>query len=202
MIIHECQQGSPEWHALRVGKCTASCFSDAIAGGGGVTRKKYMIKLIAERMTGESENGYTNATMQRGIEVEAQAREYYELLNDCPVQQVGFIERDEYIGASPDGLVGADGMLEIKCPFSSTHIRYIIEERLPTAYKKQVQGQLWVAEREWVDFVSYDPRVHQKPYFCERVYRDEDYIKELQIKIYMFVADMKAIMEKLTSSPF
>ncbi len=202
MKIHECQQGSPEWFAVRLGKVTASCFSDAVAGGQGKVRKTYMIKLIAERMTGESENGYTNATIQRGSEVEPLAREYYELLNDCPVRQVGFIERDEYIGASPDGLVGDDGMLEIKCPFSSTHIRYIIEERLPTAYKKQVQGQLWVAEREWVDFISYDPRVHKKRYFCERVYRDEEYIKELQIKIYMFVADMKAMIEKLTASPF
>ncbi len=202
MKIHECQQGSPEWFAVRLGKVTASCFGDAVAGGQGKVRKTYMIKLIAERMTGESENGYTNATIQRGSEVELLAREYYELLNDCPVRQVGFIERDEYIGASPDGLVGDDGMLEIKCPFSSTHIRYIIEERLPTAYKKQVQGQLWVAEREWVDFISYDPRVHQKPYFCERVYRDEEYIKELQIKIYMFVSDMQKLMERLTTCPF
>lgn len=202
MKIHECQQGSPEWYAVKLGKVSASCFSDAVAGGTGATRKKYMNNLIAERMTGKSENGYINATMERGLEVESLAREYYELLNDCPVRQVGFIERDENIGASPDGLVGADGMLEIKCPFSSTHISYIIEGRLPPTYKKQVQGQLWVAEREWVDFVSYDPRVHQKPYFCERVYRDEDYIKELQIKIYMFVADMKALIEKLTASPF
>ena len=202
MIIHECQQGSPEWFAARLGKVTTSCFSEATAAGQRVTLKKYMIKLIAERMTGQPEDGYTNATMQRGAEVEAQAREYYELLNDCRVREVGFIERDEYIGASPDGLVGTDGMLEIKCPFSSTHIRYIIEKRLPPAYRKQVQGQLWVAERKWVDFVSYDPRVHQKPYFCERVYRDEGDIKELQIKIYMFVADMKKIIEQLTASPF
>ena len=202
MKIHECQQGSPEWYAVRLGHVTASCFSDAMAGGQGITRKKYMHKLIAERMTGEPENGYANAAMQWGTEIEPQAREYYELLNDCPVREVGFIERDEYIGASPDGLVGLDGMIEIKCPFSSTHISYIIEERLPTTYKKQVQGNLWVAEREWVDFVSYDPRVQQKPYFCERVYRDEDYIKELSIKITMFITDMQKLMERLTASPF
>lgn len=202
MKIHECQQGSPEWFAARLGKVTASCFSDAMAGGQGKSRKTYMIKLIAERMTGEPQNGYTNAIMDRGSEVEAQAREYYELLNDCPVRQVGFIERDKNIGASPDGLVGEDGMIEIKCPLSHTHIRYIIDARLPTTYKKQVQGQLWVAERKWVDFVSYDPRVYQKPFFCERVYRDEDYIKELQINIYTFVADMQKLMEQLTASPF
>ena len=202
MKIIDCIQGSEEWYAARLGKVTASCFSDAIAGGAGKVRKSYMIKLIAERMTGEPQDSYTNPIIQRGSDVECLAREYYELLNDCPVQQVGFIERDENIGASPDGLIGEDGMIEIKCPMSHTHIRYILDERLPPTYKKQIQGQLWVAERKWVDFVSYDPRVTRRPYFCERVYRDDKFIKELHIGIEMFLADMKAIMEKLTSCPF
>lgn len=202
MIIHDCVQGSEEWNALRCGKVTASRFSDAMAGGGGVTRNKYMIKLIAERMTGQVEDGYTNSIIERGSDIESQAREYYEALSGCQVQQVGFIERDADTGASPDGLVGADGMIEIKCPLPSTHIRYILEERLPTTYRKQVQGQLWVAGRDWVDFVSYDPRVTQRLFFCERVYRDEDFIKELHIKIVMFIAEMKAMMDKLTLSPF
>lgn len=202
MIIHECQQGSPEWYAARLGKVTASCFGKAIAKGEGKTRKSYMIDLIAERMTGEAENGYTNAVMQRGSAVEPLAREYYELLNDCPVQEVGFIERDDDIGASPDGLMGEDGMTEFKCPNSATHIGYILADKFPRIHIPQVQGQLWVAERKWCDFVSFDHRVTQKPYFCKRVYRDEDYIKELQIKIYMFVADMKKLMEQLTASPF
>lgn len=202
MIIHECQQGSDEWYALRLGKVTASCFSKAIAKGQGKVRKTYMIQLIAERLTTEPQEGYSNNTMQRGQEIESAAREYYEMLNDCPVRQVGFVERDEYIGASPDGLIGEEGMIEIKCPFSSTHIEYLLAERLPPVYRKQVQGQLWVCEREWCDFVSYDPRVRQKPYFCERVYRDEDYIKELHIKIQMFIDEMNALMKTLTESPF
>ncbi len=202
MKIHECEQGSPEWYAARLGKVTASCFGKAIAGGQGKTRKTYMIDLIAERMTEESQNGYSNAVMQRGSEVEPEARLYYEQLNGCEVQQVGFIERDGDTGASPDGLVGPDGMIEIKCPNSATHIQYILDDRIPPVHKPQVQGQLWVAERKWCDFVSFDPRVYQKPYFHERVYRDDDYIRDLQIKIYIFVADMKAIMEKLTASPF
>ena len=202
MIIHEYQQGSPEWFAVRLGKVTASCFGKAVAGGQGKTRKAYMIQLLAERLTQNDQNGYSNSTMDRGSEIEPFAREYYERLNRVSVRQVGFVERDENIGASPDGLVGEDGMIEIKCPFSTTHIEYLLAERLPPVYRKQVQGQLWVCERQWCDFVSYDPRVRQRPFFCERVYRDEAYIKELHIKIIMFIDEMKKLMSELTESPF
>lgn len=204
MKIHDnIIQGSPEWFVARLGKVTASCFGQAIAGGAGKTRKTYMIQLIAERMTGESQNGYSNAVMQRGIEIEPDAREYYELLYDVPVTQVGFIERDEDVGASPDGLVGKDGMTQFKCPNSSTHIETILAGKMPAKHMPQVQGEIWVAEREWCDFVSYDPRVHQRPIFTDRIYRDEGYIKELHIKITMFVNEMKKLMKKLTEgAPF
>ncbi len=206
MIIHDCIQGTDEWFAVRMGKVTASCFADATSTGRGSspskTRKTYMMKLIAERMTGLPQDSYSNDAMQAGTDMEPYAREYYELINDVPVKQVGFVERDENIGCSPDGLVGEDGMLEIKCPFSSTHIRYLLDGGLPATYRKQVQGQLWVCEREWCDFVSYDPRVARRPYFCERVYRDDDFIKELHIKIIMFVNELKDMMEQLTASPF
>ena len=202
MIIHECQQGSPEWFAARLGKVTASNFDDAIAGGQGIVRKKLMIKLIAERMTGLPSESYSNKAMEHGTATEQEAREHYEALNGVSVRHVGFIERDEDTGASPDGLVGGDGMLEIKCPFPTTHIKYILADKMPTEYVKQVQGQLWVAERKWCDFMSYDPRVRQRPSFIVRVYRDEDYIKKLHIKIVMFIDEMKAILNQLTSSPF
>jgi hypothetical protein len=161
-----------------------------------------MIQLIAERLTTEPQEGFSNAVMQRGSEIEPYAREYYELLNDCPARQVGFVERNEDIGASPDSLVGEDGLLEIKCPLPTTHIRTLIDDNVPAEHKPQIQGQLWVCERQWCDFVSYDPRVRQKPYFCERVYRDEDYIKELHIKIQMFIDEMNALMKTLTEPPF
>ncbi|HDZ38885.1 MAG TPA: exonuclease [Marinobacter sp.] len=206
MIIHECAQQSEEWFAARLGKVTASCFSDATSAGRGSspskTRKDYMLKLVAERMTGLPSESYSNKAMERGTETEQEAREYYEALNGCEVRQVGFIERDEDTGASPDGLVGDDGMLEIKCPFPTTHIRYILADKMPADYVKQIQGNLWVAEREWIDFMSYNRRVRQRPFFCKRVYRDESFIKEQHIKIVMFVDEMKAILEKLTASPF
>ena len=202
MKIIDCVQGTEEWFLARLGKATTSCFSKAIAGGQGKTRKTYMIQLVAERLTGEPQDNYNNAAMQHGSETEPLAREYYSLINDVTVEQVGFIERDDDIGCSPDGLVGADGMTEFKCPNSSTHITYLLEDRLPTTYKAQVQGNLWVAERQWIDFVSYDPRVTRRPYFCKRVFRDDAYIIELNIKLVMFVNELKETMEKLTKSPF
>ena len=206
MKIHECQQGSPEWFAARLGHVTASNFSAATSDGRGSspskTRKDYMLKLIAEKMTGLPSESYSNKAMERGTETEQEARDYYEALNGCEVRQVGFIERDKDTGGSPDGLVGDEGMLEIKCPYPTTHIRYILADKMPADYVKQVQGNLWVAERQWCDFVSFDPRVKQRPYFCKRVYRDDDDIQELHIKIVMFIDEMKAIIEKLTASPF
>ena len=207
MIIHECQQGSPEWFAVRLGMVTASNFATAISKGKGsaasVGRKKLMVKLAVERERGTPllEESYSNKAMEQGSETEQEAREYYEDLHG-PVLQVGFIERDEDVGCSPDGLVGDDGMLEIKCPFSTTHAQYILAGKMPTDYIAQVQGQLWVAERKWCDFFSFDPRSRRKKVFRVRVYRDENYIKDLHIKIIMFVNDMKEMYEKLTVFPY
>ncbi len=202
MIIYECEQGTPDWLAARLGKVTASCFGKAIAGGRGKTRKTYMIQLIAERLANEVQETYTNTIMQRGSDLEPYARDYYAQLNNCTVEQIGFIEHDADTGASPDGLIGANGMIEIKCPNSTTHIETLLMCKMPTAHKPQVQGQLWVAERQWADFVSFDPRIKQKPFFCQRIYRDEEYIKELENKISVFIAQMYDMIQKLTKSPF
>lgn len=206
MKIYDFIQGSDEWYAARLGKVTASKFATATASGRGSspskTRKDLMIKLIAERMTGMPEESYSNKAMEYGTETEQEAREYYEALNGVSVRQVGFIERDEDTGASPDGLIDDDGMLEIKCPFPTTHIKYILADKMPAEYVKQVQGQLWVAERKWCDFISFDSRVSQRPYFCKRVVRDETCISELEANIYLFIDDMKRLMEKLTKPPY
>lgn len=201
MIIHEMVQGSDEWFAARLGKVTGSNFSKAI-GKPGATRTKYMEKLIAEIGSQEKEQGYSNAAMEWGTETEPLAREFYENINDCIVREVGFVEHNEHIGVSPDGLVGEDGLLEIKCPYSSTHVSYIINDRLPPVYKAQVQGQLWVTGRQWCDFVSYDPRYIPRPYWCVRVERDIDYSAMLCIKVGKFITEMKEIIEKINASPF
>ncbi len=200
-IIHTMEQGSEEWFAVRLGKVTASNFSVAI-GKPGVTRTKYMYKLMAEIGTKERESSYSNAAMEWGTETEPFARDYYEQINDCEVDQVGFVEYSEGIGVSPDGLVGNDGTLEIKCPYSSTHIGYVIKDKLPATYKAQVQGQLWATGRKWCDFVSYDPRYKPRPYWSIRVERDEEYIDMLNVKINLFIKEMKQQIDLITGSQF
>lgn len=160
-----------------------------------------MRKLAAEKLTGVQAVSYNDKNMQTGIELETSAREYYEIVKGCIVTEVGFVERDDNIGASPDGLVGEKGGLEVKSPIPSTHIEYRLSGKFPTIYKPQVQGNLWVAEKEWWDFVSYCPGM-PKPFFCVRVERDEEYIKELAIQVEIFVTELKEMIEKLTVNEF
>jgi putative phage-type endonuclease len=206
MKIHDMEQGSDEWLRIRMGKVTASNFATAMAKGkaGGVskTRTTLMHKLIAERLTNEPQETYRNGAMEWGTETEPAAREYYEAVNDCDVRQIGFAEHNDYIGCSPDGLVGEDGLLEIKCPNSATHISYILADKLPSTYKAQVQGQLWVTERKWCDFVSYDPRVTKRPYWTIRVSRDQPYIDLLECAVGDMACDIRMILNQLTESQF
>lgn len=199
---HLMAQGSEEWLKARLGHVTASVFSNATAGGAGKTRTTLMRKLIAERLTSLPEESYTNSAMDWGTETEQLARDYYAQINDCIVKEVGFVELSADIGASPDGLVGEDGLLEIKCPNSSTHIGYLLDNKMPSTYVKQVQGQMWVTGRKWTDFVSYDPRVSKRPYWCTRVPRDEKIIAELDIKITLFIDEMKQVMARLEGPQF
>ena len=188
MIIHNVQQGSPEWKSLRCGRITASCFSDVLCKGAG--RDNYMMKIIAERLTGISQDGFVNAAMEWGTQQEPYARLAYEAHKDVAVQQIGFAEYDSYVGVSPDGLVGDDGLLEIKSPNSSTHIEYLLRGKIPSKYVAQVQGQLWVMGRQWSDFCSFDPRVKERPYCCYRVERDDKYIDNLKSEIGKFISEM------------
>ena len=188
-------QGSPEWDAIRLGKVTASKFSDVLNKKTG--RGKYMYKLAAERLSGVKEETYKNEAMQNGNDTEAEARIYYEGLTGVIVEQVGFVEHDEWVGVSPDGLVGWEGLVEIKVPLTSTHVQYLEENRLPTCYVSQVQGQLWVCEREWVDFVSYCPYMPNQPMFCIQVFRDEKYIKNLESEVDRFVNELQELIERI-----
>lgn len=200
MEIFQCPQLSDEWYKIKCGVISASHFSEVLNTGSG--RKTYMMRLLAERMTGQLQEGYSNSNMERGIEIEPQARKYYQDLHEVEIEQVGFIKMNEDVGCSPDGLIGDDGIIEIKCPLSSTHLNYIIKNKLPSAYVPQIQGQLWVCERQWCDFVSFDPRVAKRPYWPIRVERDEDYIKRLNDAINQFVLDLKSLEYNLEKSQF
>ena len=202
MKIIDCIQGSPEWHAARLGVASASNFSKILAKGQGKTRKAYMLRLAAEILSSEPQETYSNAAMERGIEIEPQAREYYEGLNGVKVEQVGFCKLDDNIGCSPDGLVGTDGGIEIKCPNTTTHITYILADKLPSEYVAQVQGSLWVTDRKWWDFISFDPRLKGRPSWSIRVERDEAYINKLAIEVNQFIIELEELIAGISSNPF
>lgn len=194
-------QGTDEWFAVRLGKVTASNFGKVMAKGQGKTRKGYLIQLASERLTGEVEEGYTNGYMENGSEMEAEAREYYCKLKNCEVEQVGFVELNEDVGCSPDGLVG-DGLVEIKCPKATTHIETIARGTMQPVYKPQVQGQLWVMDKQWCDWVSYNPKIKDYPMFVVRVERDEEYIANLEVEVGKFVTDLKEFVEMIKAKSF
>lgn len=212
MIIHEMQQGSEAWHEVRLGKCTASNFSKAVSSGKGSapskTRKDYMKTLAYERKHGIPfpAKFKGNSAMDHGTETEDEARGYFASLMGEDIKQVGFIDYNDDIGYSPDGLMGDDTTVEIKCPELLTYMDYIEADRidfssLSKAYRDQVQGGLLVTGRKYCYFVLYDARYPSKPCMYVRVDRDEAYIKELHIKLIMFVNDMKELYGKLTKAP-
>jgi len=198
-VIKDVEQGTEEWHKLRFGWITASKFKDVIAGGAGKTRKSYMYQLASEILTEERAESYSNEYMEWGTQTEPQARAMYEFESGNTVDQVTFIRHGELkAGCSPDGLVGDNGLIEIKCPKTSTQIETFLSGKMPTTHNAQVQGQLWVSEREWTDFVSFDPRINgTASYFCTRVYRDETYISNLAEKVKTFEHELLEMLEKL-----
>lgn len=197
MEVFRCQQGSEEWRAARLGIPTASEFHAILAKGEGKTRRKYMMTLIGELMTGEPSEGFTNGHTERGKEMEAEARDLYSFHRDVEPELVGFI-RNGTKGASPDALVGSPGLLEIKTKLPHIQAEVLLANKLPSEHIAQCQGAIWVAEREWLDFVSYWPRM---PIFIHRVYRDEAYIRILSSEVDRFVAEMHTLLAVLRNDP-
>ena len=205
MEIIECIQGSDEWITARLGIVTASNFSDATAKGTGIIREKLAKKLTYERIHNKPfpQKFKKTDSMQHGTDTEEEGRNYFAEVLGVEIKQVGFVKHNDYIGCSPDGLIGEDGLIEIKCPDTLTHMDYIRDKKFPTTYKKQVQGQLWVTGRKWCWFGSYDPRYFDKPHFLIKVYRDDIYIKEkLAIPITMFVGELKEMVKEFSKSEF
>ena len=200
MVIIDCIQGSEEWWEAKLGVVSASHFSEVLNKKTG--RKRYMRKVAAERLTGLREESYKNDVMEAGSETEAEARRYYETVNDCEVKQVGFVMRDEWVGGSPDGLISKDGLLEIKAPLSSTHIETILSGKMPTIHIPQVQGLLWVTERKYCDFISFDSRVVSQPMFCVRVERDVEYFKTLAGEVGIFIKELKEMIKIIDKNDF
>lgn len=190
--IFDFDQNSTEWFEARRGIVTASRFSDALAKGQGITRRKYLLTLAGEAITGECAESYSNAHMERGHLMEAEARDMYAFTRDVEPVSVGFMRRGR-IGASPDSLLGSDGLLEIKSKLPHLQLDVLDKGKLPSEHVAQVQGQLLVSGREWADFVSYWPKL---PLFCIRVERDEKYIEMLNQALADFVGEMDEIIKR------
>ncbi len=196
-------QGSPEWLAERLGKVTASRIVDVMAtvkSGEASGRANYRAQLVAERLTGTVQESFTNGAMQWGTDNEPIARAMYEVATGTMVDQVGFVEHPSIYqtGASPDGMVDDDGLVEIKCPNTSTHIETLLSGKAPSKYIRQMQWQMDCCGRQWCDFVSYDPRMPSDlSLFVIRVHRDQEAINEIRAAVVAFLDEVDSTMEKL-----
>jgi putative phage-type endonuclease len=191
--VTDVQQGSEEWKTLRLGKITASRVSQVM----GKSRQNFLAIIAAERISKQAES-FTNAAMQWGIDTEPFAREAYEARNGVKVVQVGFCLHPTIkdAGASPDGLVGDDGLIEIKCPNTSTHVGTLIDQKAPTKYIPQMQFQLACTVRQWCDFVSFDPRIEQS-FFQIRVERDNEYIEKMEKEVSEFLEEVDRLVNQI-----
>lgn len=197
MQIISCDQGSPEWIKARLGIPTASEFHTVMAkgrdGGDSKTRRTYMLKLVGEILTGEQMEGYSNHHMERGKALEDEARNLYAFMKDASPECVGFI-RNGNKGCSPDSLVGRDGMVEIKTKLPHLQVECLLGAKVPPEHRAQCQGALWVAEREWIDFVSYWPGL---PLFVTRETRDEEYIAKIAAAVDAFNDELAEMVERV-----
>jgi putative phage-type endonuclease len=196
-------QRTPEWYEARLGKVTASRVADVMAktkSGYSASRANYMAQLICERLTGTQGDTYQNAAMAWGTEQEPAARGAYEARTGLLVQETGFVPHPTILmsGASPDGLVGDDGLVEIKCPNTATHIDTILSEAVPGKYIAQIQWQMVCTGRQWCDFISYDPRVPEKmQLWVKRVQRDQKLIDEMENEVFNFIEELESKIDAL-----
>lgn len=202
-IIVDCEQGSDEWRAARLGIPTASEFSCLIASGRGggesKTRKTYLYKLAGELITGQPMWSHSNEHMERGKDMEDEARRLYSMLTDSEPQRVGFYKIDDgenTCGASPDSLIGDTGLLEIKTKLAHLQIEVLISGSVPSEHMAQLQGELYVSGREWVDLCCYWPGIRP---FIHRVHRDEQYIEKLASAVRVFNLELQDIVKRVAA---
>lgn len=196
----QAEQRTPEWFEARLGRPTASRFGDIMAktrSGYSASRKNYRAELVIQRLTQQIPENYQNSAMEWGVENEPVARLQYELESGNTVEDTSlWLHDDIEAGASPDGLIGSDGCLEIKCPNTATHLETLRTGKIPRQYFAQVQGQMWVTDRKWCDFVSFDPRLPANAQlFITRVERDETYIKDLEYELRSFLKEVEEEVE-------
>ena len=199
MRVSDDIQGSDDWLESRLGRPTASNFSKLITptGKASSSADAYINELIAQKITRDMPEFYKSDAMQRGNDLEPHAKAAYEFTYDVEVVEVGLCLHDEYeCGCSPDGLINDDGGLEIKCPLPGTHISYLRDGKVPSKYIPQVQGCLWITNREWWDFMSYHPSMED---LIVRVYRDDAYIEKLAAEVIRAVEIIETESQKWSS---
>jgi putative phage-type endonuclease len=201
----EVEQRSNEWFALRLGKVTASRVADLMAKtktGYSATRENYMAQLVVERISNSQAESFTNAAMQWGTDQEPYARAEYEATQGAMVEECGFVSHPtiEMAGASPDGLVGDDGLIEIKCPNTATMIDVLLTGVVASKYNTQMQFQMACTGRQWCDYVVFDPRMPAKAQmFIKRVARDEAFIAEMEAEVTKFLSEVAEKVAKIQS---
>lgn len=197
------EQGSVDWHELRRGSATASRIADAVArtkNGHSAGRANYEAQLVAERLTGKVTESFSSPEMRRGTEIEPEARIAYEFYADVDVEQIAYVPHPEIemSGASPDGLVGDDGLIEIKCPKTSTHIDTLLAKTVPKKYTTQMQFQMACTGRQWCDYVSYDPRLPATmQLYIARIERNDERISELEGEVREFLEGVQRKVAEL-----
>lgn len=205
-MLHSCDQGTAEWLSLRLGKVTASRIADMMAttkSGPSASRSNYAAELVAERLTGAPTEKFVSAAMMHGTDTEAEARAAYCFFRDAEVVEVGFVDHPTVpmSGASPDGLVGTDGLLELKCPNTATHISTLTGKSVPGKYVKQIMWQMACTGRKWCDFASYDPRLPETMRLIViRLHRDDAMIAEIEAAVTTFLAEIDETVASLRAA--
>jgi putative phage-type endonuclease len=203
VILETATQRDADWYAARIGKATASRFRDAIAtlksGAPAQAQRDYLTELVVERLTQQPIQRFQNAAMTWGTEQEPAARTAYERVTGTSVEETGFVAHDVLLaGCSPDGLVDWDGLIEIKCPYSSANHIETLLNGMPDEHRAQVQGQMWITGRQWCDFVSYDPRMPAElQLHVQRIQRDPSFIADLEAKVTSFLQQVGTQVEAL-----
>lgn len=196
------EQRTEQWYADRLGHATGSRASDILAGKDTQARRGYLTQIVTERLTGRQQDGYINADMQRGIDIEPVARAAYQASREL-VDEVGFVRHPtiQWFGASPDGLVGDDGLIELKCPRSTTHLDYWQSGKPPAKYAPQMLAQLSCTRRKWVDFVSFDDRFPEHlQLYVARFQPTEEIIEQFEQKVIEFLKEAEQLMEKMNAN--
>ena len=197
------EQRTDEWFQARLGKVTASRISDVLAAPTTAAYSNYQAQLIAERLTGEPYESHVTAAMQWGVDTEAEARSMYEFMTDQTVMDIGFVPHFiiKQSGASPDGLVGLNGQIEIKCPNTATHIKTFTSGTIEKKYRNQMTWQMACTDRHWCDFVSYDPRLPAEYNLCIiRFERDDEEVKKMELKVKEFLGHLEDKLKEMTAN--